>query len=154
VLYGATSGKLFASGQAGERLAVRNSGAIAVVEGCGSNGCEYMTGGEVVVLGHVGSNFGAGMTGGMAFAYDPDHKFENQINLESIGLYRLSTLHWANHLKARIEEHFRHTSSQIAAKILSEWDKAASQFWHIVPHEVLPHLSHPVIVDNVGEAIA
>ena len=154
VLYGATSGKLFASGQAGERLAVRNSGAVAVVEGCGSNGCEYMTGGEVVTLGRVGSNFGAGMTGGMAFAYDPDGKFESQINSESIGLYRLLTSHWADHLKARIEEHHRHTASPLAAKLLSEWDQAVSQFWHIVPHEVLPHLSHPVIVTKGGEAIA
>ncbi len=71
VLYGATSGKLFAAGQAGERFAVRNSGATVVVEGCGSNGCEYMTGGTAVILGAVGENFGAGMTGGMAFLYDP-----------------------------------------------------------------------------------
>src|SRR3546814_5216957 len=70
VLYGATGGKLFAAGQAGERFAVRNSGAITVVEGCGSNGCEYMTGGRVVILGSVGDNFGAGMTGGMAFVFD------------------------------------------------------------------------------------
>ena len=72
MLYGATAGELFAAGQAGERFAVRNSGADAVVEGCGSNGCEYMTGGTVVILGAVGDNFGAGFTGGMAFVYDPD----------------------------------------------------------------------------------
>ena len=72
VLYGAISGKLFAAGQSGERFAVRNSGAEAVVEGCDSNGCEYMTGGTVVILGKVGDNFGAGMTGGMAFIYDPN----------------------------------------------------------------------------------
>ena len=71
ILYGATSGKLFAAGQSGERFAVRNSGAEAVVEGCDSNGCEYMTGGTVVILGKVGDNFAAGMTGGMAFVYDP-----------------------------------------------------------------------------------
>jgi len=90
----------------------------------------------------------------MAFAYDPDGKFESQINSESIGLYRLLTSHWADHLKARIEEHYRHTASPLAAKLLSEWDQAVSQFWHIVPHEVLPHLSHPVIVTKGGEAIA
>ncbi len=72
MLYGATAGELFAAGQAGERFAVRNSGATAVVEGCGSNGCEYMTGGTVVILGAVGDNFGAGFTGGMAFVYDPE----------------------------------------------------------------------------------
>ena len=77
MLYGATSGKLFAAGQSGERFAVRNSGADAVIEGCDSNGCEYMTGGNVVILGKVGDNFAAGMTGGMAFVYDP-----NQANLK------------------------------------------------------------------------
>ena len=80
VLYGATSGKLFAAGQAGDRFAVRNSGATAVVEGCDSNGCEYMTGGTVVILGEVGDNFAAGMTGGMAFIYDKNKEFEKKIN--------------------------------------------------------------------------
>src|SRR5437764_1982828 len=79
VLYGATSGQLFAAGQAGERFAVRNSGATAVTEGCGSNGCEYMTGGVVVLLGAVGDNFGAGFTGGQAFVFDPDGTFEKRI---------------------------------------------------------------------------
>ena len=74
-MYGATSGKLFAAGKAGERFAVRNSGAISVIEGCDSNGCEYMTGGTVVILGNVGDNFAAGMTGGIAFIYDPDDVF-------------------------------------------------------------------------------
>ncbi len=80
VLYGATCGRLFAAGQAGERFAVRNSGATVVVEGCGANGCEYMTGGIAVVLGPVGANFGAGMTGGMAFVYDADDSFERRAN--------------------------------------------------------------------------
>ena len=84
VLYGATSGKLFAAGQAGERFAVRNSGAEAVIEGCGSNGCEYMTGGTVIILGKVGDNFAAGMTGGMAFIYDPNQEFENYVNPNSV----------------------------------------------------------------------
>src|SRR3546814_20545988 len=84
VLYGATGGKLFAAGQAGERFAVRNSGAITVVEGCGSNGCEYMTGGRVVILGSVGDNFGAGMTGGMAFVFDPADTLPIAINAENV----------------------------------------------------------------------
>ena len=84
VLYGATSGKLFAAGQSGERFAVRNSGAEAVIEGCDSNGCEYMTGGSVVILGKIGDNFAAGMTGGMAFIYDPDQEFENYVNSSSV----------------------------------------------------------------------
>ena len=79
VLYGATSGYLFASGQAGERFAVRNSGATAVIEGCGSNGCEYMTGGSIVILGDVGDNFAAGMTGGMSFVYDVNNKLEKNL---------------------------------------------------------------------------
>ena len=83
-MYGATSGKLFAAGQAGERFAVRNSGATTVIEGCDSNGCEYMTGGSVVILGEVGDNFGAGMTGGMAFIYDLNNDFEKKVNPETV----------------------------------------------------------------------
>src|SRR5206468_3776944 len=94
VLYGATSGKLFAAGGAGERFAVRNSGAIAVVEGVGANGCEYMTGGQVVVLGEVGDNFGAGMTGGMAWVYDPNDRFQLALNTDSVVIQRLASAHW------------------------------------------------------------
>ena len=83
-MYGSTSGSLFASGQAGERFAVRNSGATAVVEGCGSNGCEYMTGGNIIILGPTGDNFGAGMTGGMAFVYDNDEKFKHRVNEDTL----------------------------------------------------------------------
>ena len=106
VLYGATSGKLFAAGQAGERFAVRNSGAITVIEGCDSNACEYMTGGTVVVLGNVGDNFGAGMTGGMAFIYDPNKDFEKKANPETIIWQTPETDYWINFLKKLIEEHF------------------------------------------------
>src|SRR5690606_25503416 len=87
VLYGATAGKLFAAGQAGERFAVRNSGAAVVVEGCGANGCEYMTGGTAVILGPVGDNFAAGMSGGMAFVYDPDETLPLRVNGDSV-IYR------------------------------------------------------------------
>src|SRR3546814_120945 len=89
VLYGATAGKLFAAGQAGERFAVRNSGAEAVVEGCGANGCEYMTNGVAVVLGPVGDNFGAGMTGGMAFVYDTDSSFARNVNSDTVVHHRI-----------------------------------------------------------------
>ncbi len=154
VLYGATSGQLFASGQAGERLAVRNSGATAVVEGCGTNGCEYMTGGEVVILGKVGSNFGAGMTGGMAFIYDPDQQLESQINPETIGLYHIASDYWSNHLQALVRAHFVHTGSPIASQMLNNWDMAVKHFWQIVPHELLPGLKHPVSLPDEGEAIA
>ena len=95
VLYGATSGRLFAAGQSGERFAVRNSGADVVVEGCGSNGCEYMTGGTAVILGPVGPNFAAGMTGGMAFIYDPAETLPRDINRDSVVFQRLASEHWS-----------------------------------------------------------
>ena len=99
VLYGATSGKLFASGQAGERFAVRNSGSLSVIEGCGAHGCEYMTGGTAIILGEVGDNFGAGMTGGMAFVYDAKDEFENFANPTSIIWQQIETDYWKSFLK-------------------------------------------------------
>src|SRR5690606_20506193 len=104
-LYGATSGKLFAAGLAGERFAVRNSGATAVIEGAGANACEYMTGGTVVILGNIGDNFGAGMTGGMAFVYDAEERFEAMANPDTIVWQRLASKHWEETLVALIEEH-------------------------------------------------
>ncbi len=103
VLYGATSGKLFAAGQAGERFAVRNSGASAVVEGCGSNGCEYMTGGTIVILGEIAENFGAGMTGGMAYVYDPEGRFDLMVNPDSLVWQPISNPHWEAQLRNMIE---------------------------------------------------
>ena len=144
VLYGAISGKLFASGRAGERLAVRNSGATAVVEGCGSNGCEYMTGGTIVILGAVGANFGAGMTGGLAFVYDPDDRFTDQVNSDTIGLHRVATDYWDEQLKTLIIEHENETHSSIAARILSNWQREVRKFWQVVPTEMLDKLDHPV----------
>ena len=115
VLYGATAGKLFAAGQAGERFAVRNSGAIAVVEGCGSNGCEYMTGGTVVVLGAVGDNFGAGFTGGMAFVYDPDGHVPaaGQPGHPDLAA-RWPQPHWEGVLRGLVERHAAETNSRYA----------------------------------------
>ena len=119
VLYGATNGKLYASGKAGERFAVRNSGGIAVVEGCGSNGCEYMTGGKVVILGDVGDNFAAGMTGGMAFIYDPNKKFENYVNPQSVIWQNLETDYWKKYLKDLIFEFSKETNSKISKRSLT-----------------------------------
>ncbi|MCK0070055.1 glutamate synthase large subunit [Kordiimonas laminariae] len=152
VLYGATSGKLFAAGQAGERFAVRNSGATVVVEGCGANGCEYMTGGKAIILGAVGDNFGAGMTGGMAFVYDEDGKFEEHINTESLLYNRLSSAHWEADLKAAIEEHTRETHSRWGATILSNWETKLQNFWQVVPKEMIDKLDHPVTDDSAAEA--
>ena len=110
VLYGATSGKLYASGQAGERFAVRNSGSLAIVEGCGAHGCEYMTGGTAIILGQVGDNFGAGMTGGMAFIYDKENNFENFVNPSSIIWQPVETDYWKDFLKNNLKN-FRYRNS-------------------------------------------
>ncbi len=144
VLYGATSGKLFAAGQAGERFAVRNSGATAVVEGCGSNGCEYMTGGLAVILGAVGENFGAGMTGGMAFLYDPGKRFEKMVNPESVIWRPVVTEHWTGVLKALIEEHVKRTGSLHARTLLDNWALELRHFVHVAPKEVVSRLAAPL----------
>jgi len=144
VLYGATSGKLFASGQAGERFAVRNSGAEAVIEGCASNGCEYMTGGTVVILGKIGDNFGAGMTGGMAFVYDPNYDFENYINPESVIWQKLETQYWKDHLKNLIKEHFSETESIVSKKIIENFDQEMQNFVQVCPKEMLDKLENPI----------
>ena len=144
VLYGATSGKLFASGQSGERFAVRNSGAVAVIEGCDSNGCEYMTGGCVVILGKVGDNFGAGMTGGMAFVYDPIQEFKNYVNPETVTWIMPETDYWKNYLKNLINEHFKETKSKIAEKILLNFDKESKKFQQVCPKEMLDKLKNPL----------
>jgi glutamate synthase (NADPH/NADH) large chain len=143
-LYGATSGKLFAAGEAGERFAVRNSGAIAVVEGCGANGCEYMTGGHVVILGAVGENFGAGMTGGMAFVYDPDGRFATMANTDTITFGTIGSAHWEGVLKALIEEHVARTSSRRGRRILDHWAEERARFIQIVPKEMLSRLAAPL----------
>ncbi len=135
VLYGATAGELYAAGQAGERFAVRNSGAVAVVEGCGSNGCEYMTGGTVVVLGPVGDNFGAGFTGGTAFVYDKRGDFELRVNGDTLGWNRVVDPAVEAELRRLIEIHAHETSSRFAALLLHEWSATLPDFWHVVPKE-------------------
>lgn len=135
VLYGATAGELFAAGQAGERFAVRNSGAVAVIEGCGSNACEYMTGGTVVVLGEVGDNFGAGFTGGMAFVLDETNSFEDRINPEALIWTRVTEPEWASSLRRLVERHVEETGSAYAATLLHKWDEYLPMFWQIVPRD-------------------
>jgi glutamate synthase (NADPH/NADH) large chain len=144
VLYGATAGKLFAAGQAGERFAVRNSGASVVVEGCGSNGCEYMTGGTAVILGPVGGNFAAGMYGGMAFVYDPEGSFPIQVNPETVVWQRIETPHWEGVLKELVREHVRLTQSKFAEKLLVDWELELGKFWQVVPKEMLAKLPLPL----------
>ena len=148
VLYGATSGKLFAAGQSGERFAVRNSGAEAVIEGCDSNGCEYMTGGAVVILGKIGDNFAAGMTGGMAFIYDEENELENYINSNSVVWQSPETPYWKKYLKNLIEEHLKETQSKIAKEILVDFEKNIKKFKQICPKEMLDKLSNPISLKN------
>jgi glutamate synthase (NADPH/NADH) large chain len=144
VLYGATSGELFAAGKAGERFAVRNSGAIAVVEGIGSNGCEYMTGGTVVILGEVGENFGAGFTGGQAFVYDKDENFERRVNKESLQWQRVATSHWDAVLKSLVARHAKEAQSRFAATLLNDWERESKKFWQIVPRDYVKYLESPL----------
>ena len=144
VLYGATSGNLFAAGQAGERFAVRNSGATAVVEGCGSNGCEYMTGGKIVILGDVGDNFGAGMTGGMAFVYDPDNTFQNKANPETIVQQKIETRFWISSLKVLVQKHFNETKSEVSRKIIENFETEVYKFYQVCPREMLDKLENPI----------
>ena len=144
VLYGATAGYLFAAGRAGERFAVRNSGAKTVVEGCGSNGCEYMTGGISVVLGSIGANFGAGMTGGMAYLYDPKGLAAPMMNMETLVTCPVTIPHWQEELKELVTRHADETGSLKAADILQHWDQERHNFVQVCPKEMLVHLPAPL----------
>ncbi|MDK3017785.1 glutamate synthase large subunit [Pseudodonghicola flavimaris] len=151
VLYGATDGYLFAAGRAGERFGVRNSGAKVVIEGCGSNGCEYMTGGVAVILGDIGANFGAGMTGGMAYLYDPEGKAETLMNMETLVTCPVTMDHWEHELKGLIERHAAETYSRRAADILQHWELEKANFVQVCPKEMLQHL--PVPLSREVEAV-
>lgn len=152
VLYGATSGKLYASGMAGDRFCVRNSGAEAIVEGCGDNGCEYMTGGNVVILGEVGNNFGAGMTGGMAFVYDKEGTLPLRINLEDVFYQQQMTAYWESFLFQKIKDHVSETNSFYSQNILDNWNKEKFLFWQIIPNEMIHKFDQPVLVEEVKTA--
>jgi len=131
-LYGATGGDLFANGLGGERFAVRNSGARAVVEGVGDHGCEYMTGGVVVVLGSVGRNFAAGMSGGLAFVWDPTQAFRARCNLDMVELETLADEdEWL--VRGLVEDHVRFTGSARATKLLANWEHVLRSFVKVIP---------------------
>ncbi|MFH0921923.1 MAG: glutamate synthase large subunit [Fibrobacterota bacterium] len=133
VLYGATGGTVFINGQAGERFAVRNSGATAVVEGVGDHGCEYMTGGTVVVLGGTGNNFAAGMSGGTAYVYDPSQLFDTRCNLDMVDLEGVWTESDRSQLQRLLEEHWKETGSRRARAILDNWETHLPLFVRVVP---------------------
>ncbi|NCV30314.1 MAG: glutamate synthase large subunit [Rhodobacteraceae bacterium] len=149
VLYGATDGYLFAAGRAGERFAVRNSGAKVVVEGCGSNGCEYMTGGIAVILGTIGANFGAGMTGGMAYLYDPEGLVDDMLNMESLVTGPVAVQHWEDQLLDLIQRHVAETNSAKGAEILRNWDLEKANFVQVCPKEMLDKIPHPLTLPFV-----
>ncbi|MGI9621492.1 MAG: glutamate synthase-related protein, partial [Acidimicrobiales bacterium] len=134
ILYGATAGELYLRGTVGERFCVRNSGAIAVVEGIGDHGCEYMTGGRAVILGDSGRNFGAGMSGGIAFVYDSDATFAERVNPEMVDLDPMDDEDRA-WLRDRIERHNAETGSDRAAAILSDWDTEVERFCKVMPRD-------------------
>ena len=162
VLYGAISGEAFFNGVAGERFAVRNSGATAVVEGVGDHGCEYMTGGVVVVLGKTGRNFAAGMSGGIAYVYDPEGAFSTLVNPAQVDLLPIAAgpdadegtgrptqrprsvhdfgmgdmlRHDAERLRILVERHQLHTGSKLAGELLADWDAALTRFVKVMPRD-------------------
>ena len=134
ILYGATGGEVFLRGIVGERFCVRNSGAVAVVEGVGDHGCEYMTGGRVVVLGPTGRNFGAGMSGGIAYVWDPDGVFPGRVNREMVDLDEMEDddVEW---LRDRVTRHLDETESRVARRVLDDWDEAVGQFVKVMPKD-------------------
>jgi glutamate synthase (NADPH) large chain len=134
ILYGATAGEAFIRGVVGERFCVRNSGALAVVEGVGDHGCEYMTGGRVVVLGATGRNFGAGMSGGEAFVWDPDGRFAPLVNLEMVDLETV-TEDDSQWLRTTLRRHFAETGSEVASRLLERWREAERAFVKVMPRD-------------------
>ena len=133
-LYGATSGELYVNGKAGERFAVRNSGALAVTEGLGDHGCEYMTGGRVIILGETGKNFAAGMSGGIAYIYVDDFEFTSRCNMELVELEHPQKEDF-DFLLQTIEKHHRYTHSQVAEHMLEHWEDTKNRFVKVIPTE-------------------
>ena len=134
-LYGATSGEAYINGMAGERFCVRNSGATAVVEGVGDHGCEYMTGGKVVILGEVGRNFGAGMSGGIAYVFDSKNNFSNRCNEDGLNLDPLCNKQDLNELHQLITDHYNSTLSPLAQRLLYDWESSSKKFIKVLPEE-------------------
>jgi glutamate synthase (ferredoxin) len=135
VLYGATGGSFFARGVAGERFCVRNSGALAVVEGVGDHGCEYMTGGRVVIIGGTGRNFAAGMSGGVAYVYDPDGDFHVRCNQQMVDLEQLEDAEDIELVHGLLERHREYTGSTVAEALLADWPGVTSRFVKVMPRD-------------------
>ena len=158
VLYGATGGELLAAGQAGERLAVRNSGATVVVEGCGDHGCEYMTGGVAVVLGRTGTNFGAGMSGGVAYVLDVDGRFADRLNGQMVQVVACDSSDLSR-VRTLVARHVEHTGSAYAADLLERWDDAAAQLRRVEPTDkpavlpTIPQEGDVSVQGRMGESV-
>jgi glutamate synthase domain-containing protein 2/glutamate synthase domain-containing protein 1/glutamate synthase domain-containing protein 3 len=152
VLYGATAGRAFFRGLAGERFAVRNSGALAVVEGVGDHGCEYMTGGRVVVLGPTGRNFAAGMSGGVAYVYDTRRSFEGNCNLELVDLEELGEED-ISEVQALIKEHAQRTGSLVARNVLASWERSAERFVKVMPRDYRRALEAAAASSEAGSPV-
>ncbi|MEM9512092.1 MAG: glutamate synthase subunit alpha, partial [Cyanobacteria bacterium P01_E01_bin.48] len=154
-LYGATGGTLYASGQAGERFAVRNSLGRAVIEGAGDHCCEYMTGGLIVVLGKVGRNLGAGMTGGLGYLLDEVGKVPAKVNSEIVRIQRVQSPAAEQQLRTMIEQHHDRTGSPKAACILANWSDYLPQFWQVIPpSEDNTELTHAPVPEAVPSVTA
>jgi glutamate synthase (ferredoxin) len=134
-LYGATAGEVYIRGMAGERFGVRNSGVNAVVESIGDHGCEYMTGGRVVVLGSTGRNFAAGMSGGIAYVLDEVGDFPRHCNMEMVKLYKVEDPEEMEDLRRMIRKHAEYTNSELARRILGAWAETASKFVKVYPND-------------------
>jgi len=134
-LYGATTGELYVNGRVGERFGVRNSGAIAVIEGAGDHCCEYMTGGRVVVLGETGRNFGAGMSGGVAYVWDKNHNFDYFVNMDQVEINLVEDASFRKELHELIRQHYLYTGSALARTMLDNWQKYVEEFIQVVPIE-------------------
>ena len=152
ILYGATGGEVFIRGQVGERFCVRNSGATAVVEGVGDHGCEYMTGGLVVVLGPTGRNFAAGMSGGIAFVYDPSRTFGERVNLEQVDVEPLDSEDRAL-VRALVERHGAETESPVAARLLEHWDDEVLEFVKVMPRDYRRILEATRLAEAEGRSV-
>ena len=147
-LFGATDGELYLAGRAGERFCVRNSGALAVCEGVGDHGCEYMTGGTAVILGPVGRNFASGMSGGIAYVLD-DGNLERMVNRKLVALYKLDALDLVM-LHKHLTNHVKYTGSKIAAKILEKWPTTHAKFVKVLPHDYREMLDAMDVAEREG----
>jgi glutamate synthase (NADPH/NADH) large chain len=151
--YGATAGEAYIKGTAGERFCVRNSGVKTVVEGVGDHGCEYMTGGLVVILGEVGKNFGAGMSGGMAYVYDPNKTFATKLNGDMADIEALESFD-KDMLKLMVDNHLTYTSSQMAKRLLGDWEKELGNFLKVMPRDYKRVLLEKDMQPNIEVKVA